>query len=180
VIFGKVSPSGKLPVTFPMSLDDLPAYTDYSMKGRTYRFMGKAPMYPFGFGLSYGKFVYGNMTADKKIIHKNESITVTATVANQGGMASDEVAQLYISAPQQKYLTPLYSLKDFQRISLKPNESKTLSFTITPDKFQIVDEQGNSVTPSGTYKIYIGGSSPVQRSQDLGAPAMATAEVTVE
>ena len=180
LIFGKASPSGKLPVTFPMSLDDLPAYTDYSMKGRTYRFMDKAPMYPFGFGLSYGKFVYSNMVVDKKSIRKNESVTVTATVTNQGNTASDEVVQLYVSAPQQTYLTPLYSLKDFRRISLNPNESKTLRFTITPDKLQIVDDKGNAVTPNGTYTMYIGGSSPVQRSRELGAPAPAMAKVEVK
>ncbi|ANI88786.1 glycosyl hydrolase [Arachidicoccus ginsenosidimutans] len=179
VVFGDVSPSGKLPVTFPMSLDDLPAYTDYSMKGRTYRYMGNAPMYPFGFGLSYAKFEYSNITIDKKSIHKNESFEVKVAVTNQSNVASDEVVQLYISAPQQNYLTPLYSLKGFQRISLKPNESKTLNFTVTPEKMQIINENGDAVIPNGTYKVYIGGSSPVARSRELGAPAMAETNVVI-
>lgn len=179
VVFGKVSPSGKLPVTFPMSLDDLPAYTDYSMKGRTYRYMEKAPMYPFGFGLSYGKFVYSNITTDKKSIRKNESVEVKATVTNQGDVASDEVVQLYISAPKQNYRTPEYSLESFQRIALRPGESKVVSFKVTPDKMQIIDENGNAVTPHGTYKIYVGGSSPVARSQQLGAPEMASTSVVI-
>ncbi len=180
VVFGDVSPSGKLPVTFPMSLDDLPAYTDYSMKGRTYRFMEKTPMYPFGFGLSYGKFVYSNISTDKKTVHKNESFEVKATVANQSNVAAEEVVQLYISEPQQNYLTPLYSLKGFQRIALKPNERKVISFTVTPDKMQIINEDGDAVIENGLLKMYIGGSSPGPRSQQLGAQAMVTAAVEVE
>ncbi|MDE1191078.1 MAG: fibronectin type III-like domain-contianing protein [Arachidicoccus sp.] len=159
---------------------DLPAYTDYSMNGRTYRYMQKAPMYPFGFGLTYGKFVYSNISLNKKSIHNNESVQVSATVANQGSIASDEVVQLYISAPQQNYLTPLYALKGFQRISLKPNESKTLSFTIKPDELQIINENGDAVIPNGEYKIYIGGSSPVARSEELGAPALVATSIVIK
>lgn len=180
VIFGRVSPSGKLPVTFPMSLDQLPAFTDYSMKGRTYRFMSDKPMYPFGFGLSYTNFIYKNIKTDKKEITKNQSFDVEATVTNSGKVASDEVVQMYLSVAQQDYLTPLYSLKGFKRISLKPNESKIVHFTVTPQEMQIYNTDGKAVIPNGELKIYIGGSSPIERSQELGASKLVAASVAIK
>ena len=154
--------------------------TDYSMKGRTYRFMEDKPMYPFGFELSYTNFVYKNIKADKNSITKNQSFDVEATVTNSGKVASDEVVQMYISVPQQNYLTPLYSLKGFQRISLKPSESKVVRFTVTPEEMQIYNTDGKAVIPNGELKIYIGGSSPVERSQELGASKMVTTSVAIK
>lgn len=181
VIFGNVSPSGKLPVTFPMSLDDLPPYEDYAMSGRTYRYMDKTPMYPFGFGLSYGQFEYGNLKADH-IVLKNgmDKINLTLDVKNNGSVASDEVVQLYVAVPRQSYQTPKYSLKRFKRIHLANGNAVKVRFTISAADLKVYDGAGKAVLPKGTYTVYVGGSSPVGRSQELGAPAMRKVTIDVK
>lgn len=171
VIFGKASPSGKLPLTFPKSIDQLPAYEDYSMEGRTYRYMKEEPMYPFGFGLSYAKFEYSNLKLASAKIKKNQSVDAEVTITNKGPVAADEVVQLYITDVQASVRTPLFSLKDFKRVTLQPGESKTLKFTITPDMMMLVNNNGDKVLESGDFKVSIGGSLPSKRSQELGAPS---------
>ncbi len=169
VIFGKVAPSGRLPITFPKSLSQLPAYEDYSMKGRTYRFMNEVPMYPFGFGLSYTNFKYSDLKLSKATLQKNESIDAAVTVANTGKVDADEVVELYLSHTDAGNDAPLYSLKKFKRISLKAGEQKTLSFKITPEMINLINDNGQSVFVKGSLKIMIGGSLPSQRSKELGA-----------
>lgn len=168
ILFGKVSPTGKLPVTFPKSLDQLPAYEDYSMKGRTYRYMEAEPLYPFGFGLSYGKFVYSDIKISAPKIKKGQSVDVSAVISNNGDFDAFETAQLYITNLNTKIQVPLYSLKDFKRVSLARGESRMVKFTITPEMMSFIDENGKSVIASGPIKIYIGGACPVKRSEDLG------------
>jgi beta-glucosidase len=169
VIFGKVSPSGRLPITFPKSLDQLPPYEDYSMRGRTYRFMSAEPMYPFGFGLSYSKFEYSNLTLSKSSIAKNESVQVEVTVKNIGKYKSDEVVQLYLTHQNAGADAPLYSLKGFKRISLMPGASTKISFKISPEMMSQVNNNGESILSPGQIKISIAGSLPGNRSQSLGA-----------
>ena len=169
VIFGKVSPSGKLPVTFPKSFNDLPPFEDYSMKGRTYRYMAVEPMYPFGFGLSYTNFTFSNLNLSKAKIKKNESINAEVTVTNSGKVASDDVVQLYLTHLPEGEKIPLYSLKGFKRISLAPGASQKVKFTITPDMMKLINDQGQSVLNSGSIKISIGESLPSKRSEELGA-----------
>lgn len=179
IIFGKASPSGKLPVTFPMSLEDLPPYEDYAMTGRTYRYMEKTPMYPFGFGLSYGHFVYQNLKADhSQLKNDQDKINLTLDVQNKGKASSDEVVQLYVAVPHQSFETPNYSLRNFKRIHVKSGASQQVSFTLTAADLKVYDASGQPVLPKGTYTIYAGGSSPIARSQQLGAPA--TSQVTIE
>ncbi|KAA2240775.1 glycoside hydrolase family 3 protein [Chitinophaga agrisoli] len=168
VIFGKVAPSGKLPITFPKSLDQLPAYEDYSMKGRTYRYMTAEPLYPFGFGLSYTSFAYSDLHVNSNSIRKGSPVTATVTVQNTGKTAGDEVVQLYLTHPGVTD-APLYTLKAFKRITLAAGEATTLSFNITPDMMQLVNEQGVAVQPGGKLAIYIGGALPGARSEALGA-----------
>jgi beta-glucosidase len=168
IIFGKVSPSGRLPVTFPKSLDQLPPYEDYSMNGRTYRYMSAEPMYPFGYGLSYGRFEYSNIHLSALKIKKKQPVTVDVTVTNSGKMEAEEVAQLYITNVNAKVAVPLYSLKDFKRVKLAPGESKALQFTITPEMMSYIDNTGKSELSSGTIKVIIGGSCPQKRSGELG------------
>jgi beta-glucosidase len=169
VIFGKVSPSGKLPLTFPKSFDDLPAFTDYSMKGRTYRYMKAEPMYPFGFGLSYTTFAYSNLKLSKTTVEKNQPVEAEVTVTNSGKVASDEVVQLYLTHLPGGEEVPLYSLKGFQRIHLAAGASQKVKFTITPDMMKLVNDEGKSVLNDGNIKVSIAGSLPSQRSEDLGA-----------
>jgi beta-glucosidase len=169
IIFGKKSPSGKLPITFPKSLEQLPPYDDYSMVGRTYRYMTAEPMYPFGFGLSYGKFEYSNLKLSATKLKKNQPVEAEVTVTNAGNVAADEVVQLYITDVKGSTRTPLYSLKDFRRISVDAGQSTVVKFTITPAMMTLINEKGEGVVEAGEFKISIGGSLPGKRSQDLGS-----------
>ena len=179
ILFGKVSPSGKLPVTFPRSYDQLPAYENYSMKGRTYRYMSAEPLYPFGFGLSYTHFTYSDIRVSKPKIKKNENVSVTVTLTNTGSMVSDEVAQLYVTHENQGEDVPLFALKGFQRVSLAPGASTRLSFTLTPEQLALIDAGGKSFVPAGKVRISVGGSLPTTRSEALGAAPAATTEVEI-
>lgn len=179
VIFGDESPSGRLPLTFPKSLDDIPPYEDYSMEGRTYRYMEKEPLFPFGFGLSYAQFEYGNIELSSKRVKKGEPVTAEVTVTNIGDIKSEEVVQLYISDADASVRVPLYSLKGFKRVSLWPGESARVQFEITPELLELVNNDGERVLESGEFRVMIGGASPGQRAQDLGASPLAAASFNV-
>jgi beta-glucosidase len=169
VIFGDANPSGRLPITFPKSLKDLPPYEDYSMKGRTYRYMTRDPMYPFGFGLSFSRFGYKAEGADRIGINRGDEPDIEVTVTNHGTLPGDEVVQLYVSDLEASTYVPVAALKGFQRISLKPGESKTVRFTITEEMLEMVNDLGEPVLEPGEFRITIGGSSPGSRSLELGA-----------
>ncbi|MCW2120735.1 glycoside hydrolase family 3 C-terminal domain-containing protein [Flavobacterium sp. 7A] len=162
VLFGDVAPSGKLPITFPKSEMQLPAFDDYNMAGRTYKYMTEEPLYPFGFGLSYTTFEYKNL----KI---NKDFTVTVEVSNTGKTDSEEVIQLYISSPLAGKGDPIYDLKSFKRALLKAGETKTVTFALNKSTFNQVDQNGKSMVRKGNYSLYVGGCLPSQRSIDLGA-----------
>ena len=180
ILFGKVSPSGRLPVTFPKSLDQLPPFEDYSMKGRTYKYMNKNPLYPFGYGLSYTHFTYGEAKLSSNEIAKGDAASVSVVVTNSGNVTSNEVVQLYISDLEASVNVPNFQLEGVNRISLKTGESKEVTFDLTPKMFEIVNNDGNRIIEPGDFKIYIGGSSPMKRSFELGAPKMAEALITVK
>jgi Beta-glucosidase-related glycosidases len=169
VLFGDVNPSGRLPITFPKSVSQLPAFEDYSMKGRTYRYMTEEPLYPFGFGLSYTSFAYSNIKLDKDKIKKGQSVKATATVTNNGKVSGEEVAQLYITDLKTSVETPLYALKGMKRVKLNPGESKEVSFEVTPGMMELVTETGDKVIEPGDFKVYISGSTPSELSAKLGA-----------
>jgi beta-glucosidase len=179
VIFGDAAPSGKLPITFPKSIEQLPPFEDYSMENRTYRYIKEEPLYPFGFGLSYTKFVYGKLKLKSAKVKKGDAVTATVTVSNKGNTASDEVVQLYLSDVEASVRVPQYSLKAFSRVHLKPGQSKQVSFEITPAMMELVDNDGNRVLEPGEFKVTIGGSSPGKRSEELGAVKPATGVFTV-
>ena len=180
VLFGDYSPSGRLPVTFYKSDSDLPPFDDYSMQNRTYRYFKGVPLYPFGFGLSYTKFVYSNLKLSKTKIKKNESVNVEVTVTNKGKMKSDEVVQLYLTHLKRGPDDPLYSLKGFRRITLLPGASEKVRFTVTPDMMKLVNQDGKSVLNSGEIKISIGGSLPSKRSEELGAAKPVATILSIE
>ena len=169
ILFGNASPSGRLPLTFPKSLDQLPPYEDYGMEGRTYRYMTQEPMYPFGFGLSYASFAYSDIGLTSSEIKKNESTELTCTVTNTSDVAAEELVQLYVSVENEKIMSPLYSLKDVRRVHLEPGERKQLRFEILPEMLMIIDENGEKAFGPGLARLSISGSLPSKRSLDLGA-----------
>lgn len=180
IIFGKVSPSGRLPITFPKSLDQLPPYEDYSMKGRTYKYMNEDPLYPFGFGLSYTNFTYGDAKVSSNTISKQDSLTITVEVTNTGDIKSDEVVQLYISDLESSIDVPNFQLIGIKRITLDKGKSQKVTFKLTPKAFEIVNNDGKRIIEEGDFKILVGGSSPMNRSFELGASKMTEAIVSVK
>jgi beta-glucosidase len=181
LVFGKASPSGRLPVTFPKSLAQLPAYESYGMKGRTYRYLEAEPMYPFGYGLSYGKFTYSGAKLSATKTAKNKPIELTATVTNIGKMASEEVVQLYLTHPTKAGVqTPLFALKGYKRVRLAPGASQAVKFTLTPDMLALIGKDGTASVPSGPVTVWVGGSLPSSRSLALGAAKPASAVLTIK
>ena len=175
VLFGDVSPAGKLPITFPKSLDQLPAFDDYSMKGRTYRYMTEEPLYPFGFGLSYSHFEYSDLQLDKTDIPPGDSLNISLTVRNRGDRDSAEVAQFYLSDLHASTIVPLQHLVGFERVTLKAGESCTLKFTLTPEMMSFYNDDGELTLEPGEFRLEVGGCSPGKRGQDLGAARPVTA-----
>ncbi|MDR1500487.1 MAG: glycoside hydrolase family 3 C-terminal domain-containing protein [Tannerellaceae bacterium] len=167
VLFGDYNPAGRLPVTFYRSAGDLPDYEDYSMAGRTYRYFTGPVVYPFGYGLSYTTFAYRDIKVDRH----GASLKVTATVSNTGERAGDEVVQLYLSN-RRDFTTPIRSLKGFRRIHLKPGQSQTVVFDLTPGELTVVDPSGNPEPIKGSTTISIGGSQPT-------APLLSTNQQTI-
>jgi beta-glucosidase len=155
VLFGDYNPAGRLPVTFYKSAEQLPPFTDYNMKGRTYRFFTGDPLFPFGYGLSYTTFAYRNLRAPAQA-NAGDPVTVTVEVENTGKLAGEEVAQLYLTPPAAPG-TPLRSLEGFERIALKPGERKTVTFRLEPRQFSATVNGKRTVRP-GDFSVNVGGS----------------------
>ncbi|MCG6926667.1 MAG: glycoside hydrolase family 3 C-terminal domain-containing protein [Acidobacteria bacterium] len=180
VLFGDAVPSGRLPLTFPKSMDQLPPYEDYSMKGRTYRYMTKEPLYPFGFGLSTTTFSYGELELSKETVGQGGDLTASVRVTNEGDRAGEEVVQLYVSALDASVAAPLAALKAFQRVSVDPGQSAAVRFTVTPEMLAVINDEGEPAVGPGRFRLTVGGASPGARAVALGAPKPAEAVVTVE
>ncbi len=181
VLFGDANPSGKLPVTFPKSLDQLPAYEDYAIAtgGRTYRYQTSEPFLPFGFGLSYTRFAFDDLKLSAATLKAGESVDAKVTVRNVGEVAGEEVVQLYLTDEQASAATPRYALKAFTRVALAPGEAKPVTLTLTPTMMELVTDDGQRVIEPGDFTVHVGGSSPDPRNVALGASAPATARFTV-
>jgi beta-glucosidase len=160
VLFGDYNPAGRLPVTFYKSVDQLPPFTDYNMQGRTYRYFKGEPLYPFGYGLSYTKFVYSDLRFDSRSVKAGEPVKVSADVTNAGERAGDEVVQLYLTDTSASAPVPIRTLAGFDRISLRPREKRTVTFTITPRQMSLIDDRGKRVIEPGEFVISIGGGQP--------------------
>lgn len=169
LIAGDYSPAGRLPVTFYRDLDDLPAFTDYSMRNRTYKYHKGEVLYPFGHGLSYTSFAYSNPVAS---VNADGSVTVAVEVANTGAMDSDEVVQLYLSRPGMPE-QPIRSLAAFDRIHLAQGETRTVSFTLDERDLSTVDAQGVRAVRPGEVNLWLGGGQPVSRPGLAAAPGAA-------
>ncbi|MEI6142309.1 MAG: glycoside hydrolase family 3 C-terminal domain-containing protein [Mariniphaga sp.] len=158
LLFGEMNPSGRLPVTFYKSVNDVPAFSDYNMKGRTYRYFNGTSLYPFGYGLSYTTFAYSGLNCTGTFDTKYP-VTVNVDVKNTGMMDGEEVVQLYVSNKTASTQVPMKALKGFKRVMLKKGEQKTVSFTITPADFAITNVDKQQMVEAGSYEIKVGGAS---------------------
>lgn len=160
VLFGDCNPAGRLPVTFVRSVDQLPPFEDYRMDGRTYRFMREAPLYPFGFGLSYTTFAYSALKLSARRIAAGQSLKVGVTVRNTGHCAGDEVVQLYVTDVQASVPVALRHLEGFARVHVRPGQKKVVEFTLTPEHMAILDDAGRRVVEPGRFEVSVGGGQP--------------------
>lgn len=179
VLFGDVSPAGRLPITFPRSVKDLPDFEDYSMRGRTYRYAEKTPLYPFGYGLSYTRFVYEDAQASRSQLPAGESVDVSVTVRNAGERTADEVVQLYVEDPEASCVVPIRDLRGFERVTLAPGASQRVTFRLTPRDLSLIDERGARVLEPGKFRITVGGNQPDARSVELTGQAPVALDIEV-
>jgi beta-glucosidase len=179
VLFGDVSPSGKLPVTVPRRTADLPPFIDYAMKGRTYRFAEIEPLYPFGFGLGYAKLAYGALAVDTPKLAAGQVVTVRTTLTNSSDRAALEAVQCYVQPPRSWPNAPFATLVDFQKVSVPARGSVTVEFKLPAAAFAQVNAAGEQVHVAGAYGVTVGSASPGPRAIALGAPAPATGSVTL-
>jgi len=159
---GDFSPGGRLPVTFYKSVDQLPPFDDYNMKGHTYRYFTGEPLYPFGYGLSYAKFKYAQLSFSKNEVAGSEPVIASVEIRNRGKLQGDEVVQVYLSHPGAPG-APIRSLAAFQRVTLNPGEARTVQIPIEARQFSIVDEAGARKLVPGDVKVWVGGGQPVER-----------------
>ncbi len=159
VLFGDYNPSGRLPVTFYASDNDLPPYEDYSMKERTYRYFTGKPLFEFGHGLSYTTFEYSNISVPATV-KTGETARVSVTVTNKGAREGEEVVQLYVSHLGSFISVPLRSLEGVQRVALKPGESKNVEFELSPENFSVIDALAQRCVEPGKVQISVGGKQP--------------------
>lgn len=164
VLFGEKNPEGRMPVTFYRSTEELPDFTDYSMKGRTYRYMKKEALYPFGYGLSYTEFTYTDVKTSAEVLSE-EGITISATLTNTGKREGTETVQAYVKADREG--TPNAQLKGIAKVSLKPGESREVAITLPLSAFALYDEEAVNRVGIGTYLVSLGGSQPEERSEKL-------------
>jgi len=159
VIFGDYNPSGRLPLTFYKDINQIPAFDEYDMKGKTYRYFTGKPLYEFGYGLSYSTFNYQLKNVPSEI-KAGEKINISANVTNTSSYDGDEVVQLYISLPDSKLKKPIRSLQGFKRIHLKAGETQTVEFTLTPEQFAARNENNLAIIEAGIVHVSIGGRQP--------------------
>jgi beta-glucosidase len=169
VLFGDYNPSGKLPVSFPRNVGQVPLYYNYKNTGRPtndvhvtyagYNDSKKSALYPFGFGLSYTTFSYNNLKVDKKTMTVDEKITLSVTIKNTGKVAGEEVVQLYIRDLVASIIRPIKELKGFKKIMLEAGETKTVSFTIDKEVLEFYTINKKWEVEVGEFELFLGGNS---------------------
>ncbi len=168
VLLGDYNPAGRLPVTFYRSVSDLPPFVEYAMMGRTYRYFGGVPLYPFGHGLSYTTFEYSGLSLSKSVMGGEDSVAVQVDVRNTGHLEGDEVVQLYVRSLTSKEAQPLKTLRGFSRIAVRKGESRTVRFPLKSADLRYYDgKQGRFTVEPGTYEIQVGGSSQDIRARGV-------------
>jgi len=160
VLFGDVNPGGKLPITFPHSVGQLPDYYNHKPSmNRSYLFVGRKPLFPFGWGLSYTTFAFENLRLEPAEIGAQGQTTASVDITNTGAREGDEVAQLYVHQKVASVTRPVMELRGFERVTLKPGEKKTVHFKITPIELQMLDRDMHWVVEPGAFDIMVGPSS---------------------
>ncbi len=159
VLFGDYNPAGRLPITFYKGANQLPPFSDYAMKGRTYRYFSGEPLFPFGFGLSYTTFAYSKLTLPAEL-PAGQDATVSVEVRNSGKLAGDEVVQLYLRHAGGNSNAPIRSLQGFQRITLKPGESRQVEFKLTAAQMSLLNAANRREVAPGSIEISVGGKQP--------------------
>ena len=177
VLFGDYNPAGRLPLTFYQSIGQIPAFDDYNMTGKTYRYFKKEPLYEFGYGLSYTTFEYALKQAPVEI-KTGDSVKMIVNVKNTGKVDGDEVVQLYVSLPDSKYPVPIRSLQGFKRIHLIAGETKDVSFDITPAQMSAFDNNSVAQMQEGHVIISVGGKQPDKASLENKKVVQQTIRVT--
>ena len=166
ILFGEVSPSGKLPITFYRTLDELPDFTDYSMKGRTYRYLTEEPLYPFGYGLSYGD-VQVEKAEFAKTPEKEQDAEIRVTVKNHSEVATRDVVEVYIKNQDSKYAPVNPALCGFAKVSLEAGEEKELTITVSKEAYKVVNDEGEKIFDSSSSVLFVGTNGPDKRSEAL-------------
>ena len=174
---GDFSPSGRLPLTFYKSIDQLPAFEDYAMKGRTYRYFTGAPLYPFGYGLSYTSFEYSNLSFDKPSLGATDDLTASVDVKNAGKMAGDEVVELYLAHPGVDG-APLRALAGFRRVHVEPGATEHVTIAVPNRQLSIVDPDGIRKIASGDLQVWVGGGQPWAREDMKTAGVSGSVKIT--
>ena len=159
ILFGDYNPAGRLPVTYYKSIDQIPAFENYDMTGKTYRFFTQEPLYPFGYGLSYTTFKYSDLSLPETTV-AGEKVSIRATVTNTGKVAGDEVVELYLTDEKASTPRPIRQLEGFSRVSLKPGESKVVELVLEPRQFSIINNKNKRVIEPGYFIISVGGKQP--------------------
>jgi beta-glucosidase len=177
VIFGDYNPAGRLPVTFYKDIHQIPAFENYDMQGKTYRYFEGDPLYEFGYGLSYTTFNY-RLKSIPTSVKSGENIPVSVEVTNSGKRNGEEVVQLYVSLPDSKLRKPIRSLQGFRRIYLKAGETKTVDFLLKPHQFAARNEENIPLVEAGKVLISVGGKQPDEKSIASAKVVQKSVEVT--
>ncbi|MCY4373083.1 MAG: glycoside hydrolase family 3 C-terminal domain-containing protein [Spirochaetaceae bacterium] len=172
VLYGDANPAGRLPVTFYGATRDLPPFDDYRMAGRTYRYFGGEPVFPFGFGLSYSRFTYRGLELAEDAIAAGGRLSFSFEICNDSDIAGDEVIQIYFSAEDAGIDAPRCQLVAFERCRFAARESKRFERTIPAGELALVDADGNRAPRPGRYNLYVAASAPRRRARALGAPQL--------
>lgn len=175
VLFGEKNPEGRMPVTFYRTTEELPEFTDYSMKGRTYRYMEQEALYPFGYGLSYTDFTYTDAMVSSDTLG-GDGIEVKAVVTNTGDREGTETVQVYVKADREG--TPNAQLKGIRKVALQAGESREIAIKLPISAFALYDEQAVNRVGRGRYLVSIGGTQPESRSEKLTGKKVAVLSVT--
>ena len=178
ILFGDANPEGKLPVTFYRTAEELPAFEDYSMKGRTYRYMKQDALYPFGYGLSYTDYTYADAMLVSDDIRGEKGVVLQAQVTNAGAVDGIETVQVYVGLEREAAPNP--QLKKIVKVPLKAGETKKIEAVLPREAFMLYDEKGEHVLNPGTYHIYVGGSQPDARSRELTKKEVCHLQITLD